>query len=41
MTTQKEFGFSLIKKYEEHLDSMTVYKYLYIISDECSDSEYS
>ena len=41
MTTYKEFGFSMIKKYEKNLDKMTVFKYLYIISDNCSDSEYS
>lgn len=41
MTTYREFGFSMIKKYEKNLDKMTVFKYLYIISDNCSDSEHS
>ena len=41
MTTYREFGFCMFKKYEKNLDKMTVFKYLYIISDNCSDSEYS
>lgn len=41
MTTYKEFGFSMFKKYEKNLEKMTVFKYLYIMSDNCSDSEYS
>lgn len=41
MTTYKEFGFSMFKKYEKNLEKMTVFKYLYIVSDNYSDSEYS
>ena len=41
MTTYEEFGFSMFKKYEKNLEKMTVFKYLYIVSDNCSDSEYS
>ena len=41
MTTYRGFGFCMFKKYEKNLVLLFVFKYLYIISDNCSDSEYS